>query len=93
MQIRPETRFPDLTYATVGGGSIDIHQRSPKSFTLLIVYRGHHCPLCKKQLQEFESLVEDFGAHGIELLPVSARASNPKATSRPKNAGSMNGIP
>ena len=74
MQIRPDTRFPGLTYQTVGSGSIDIHQRAPSSFTLLIVYRGHHCPLCKKQLQDFERLMDDFSAQGIELLPVSANS-------------------
>ena len=42
MKITPRTRVPDLSFATVGGGSWSVAEQSPEHFTVLFFYRGHH---------------------------------------------------
>lgn len=40
--------FPTMTWPLAGGG--DLTLAGDKNWRLLVVYRGKHCPLCKKYL-------------------------------------------
>lgn len=42
---------PALSVPLLSGGTFDLSAETPKSFTLVIFYRGLHCPLCRKQLE------------------------------------------
>lgn len=72
MKILPRTQTPDLTVETVDRGPWKLSEQKPQNFTLLIVYRGHHCPLCKRQLQEYDRFAGDFAKLGVELFAVSS---------------------
>ena len=72
MKIIPRTETPDLRVETVGRGPWRLSERTPKNLTLIVFYRGHHCPLCKKQLQEFERLLPEFEQRGIDVIAVSS---------------------
>jgi peroxiredoxin len=37
-----------------------------------VVYRGRHCPLCRRYLKELDGLLEAFEEAGAEVLAVSA---------------------
>lgn len=71
----PRTKVPGLELATVAGDRWNLAAESPRTFTLLVFYRGHHCPLCKKQLQEIEAIHDEFEAAGIRVVAIS---SNPQ---------------
>ena len=62
--------FPSLPIALAGGGAIDI--AATPGWRLLAVYRGKHCPLCKRHLKTLEGLAEEFKAADVSLLAVSA---------------------
>lgn len=72
MKIIPRTPTPDLTVDTIGCGSWRLAEQKHESLTLIVFYRGHHCPLCKKQLQEFERLLPEYEQHGIQVIAVSS---------------------
>ncbi|ANM30650.1 alkyl hydroperoxide reductase [Acidobacteria bacterium Mor1] len=72
MRPTPKAATPELSVETVGGGRFVLAERKPQHFTMLVFYRGLHCPLCRKQLQELESMLPDFRAAGIEPVAVSA---------------------
>jgi peroxiredoxin len=72
MAVLPRTRAPELAFDLVGGGRFRLADRAPREFTLVVVYRGKHCPLCRKQLEEFAELLPEFTAAGIEVVAVSA---------------------
>lgn len=72
MKIIPRTETPDLRVDTVGRGPWRLSEQTPRNLTLIAFYRGHHCPLCKKQLQEFERLFLEFEQRGIDVLAVSS---------------------
>lgn len=62
--------FPDLSWPTVDGGSIEPVLAS--GWRLLIVYRGRHCPLCKMYLKTLNEMLGDFAAANIAVSVLSA---------------------
>jgi peroxiredoxin len=72
MKIIPRTETPDLRVDTVGRGEWRLSEQKPENLTLIVFYRGHHCPLCKKQLQELERLLPEFEQRGIQVVAVSS---------------------
>ena len=46
--------------------------RTPEAFTLVVFYRGLHCPKCKDQLTELDRRLDDLAAVGItDVVAVS----------------------
>jgi len=62
--------MPELRWAKVGGGETGTGDSA--GWRLLVVYRGRHCPLCKKYLKALDGLLEDFRALGVAVNAVSA---------------------
>ncbi|BBK40459.1 thioredoxin peroxidase [Allostella vacuolata] len=55
----------------------------PQHFTLVVVYRGLHCPICKTQLRDLESKLDAFAQKGVGVVALSTddeeRANRTKA--------------
>jgi len=68
----PRKPVPDLSVAVVGGGTWSIGGAKGNPFTMLVVYRGLHCPICKMYLNELQKLLPEFERHGIEVVVVSS---------------------
>jgi peroxiredoxin len=64
------TAFPKLAWPTVGGGTLDFAAVS--GWRLLAVYRGKHCPLCKRYFKTLDGLLDEFKAAGVAVAAVSA---------------------
>lgn len=69
--IRPGQKAPDLDVANLGGGRFRLADRQPETFTLLVFYRGLHCPVCRSYLRELDRLVPEFERRGVEVLALS----------------------
>ncbi len=67
----PRRPAPPLTVDLVEGGSWSLHDRQPEAFTLVVFYRGLHCPVCKTYLQTLSGLLGDYAEHGVEVVAVS----------------------
>ena len=56
---------------------------TPAKFTLMVFYRGLHCPICKGQLSDLESKLPNFEARGVQVAAASCdsrqRAETAKA--------------
>lgn len=68
----PRQPVPSLSVETVAHGRFDLTVNVPKKFTMLVCYRGLHCPICAKYLVELERLVADFEERGIQVLALSS---------------------
>ena len=68
----PRQPVPPLNVNLAGGGSFDLRSEKPAHFTLLASYRGLHCPICKAQLRELESELEEFDKRGVAVGAVSS---------------------
>ena len=63
--------LPAFDWPLVGGGRYTL-ARSDGGWRLLVVYRGKHCPLCKKYLATLDQMKEQFEAAGVEVAVISA---------------------
>lgn len=62
--------MPEFAVPKVGGGEAKIGGGG--RWQMLVVYRGKHCPICKRYLGTLESLKDKYAEAGIEILAVSA---------------------
>ncbi|SDX69131.1 peroxiredoxin-like family protein [Hymenobacter psychrophilus] len=68
---KPRTQVPTLTVDLVGGGSFSLADAQPEFMTMLVFYRGHHCPVCRKNIQQLQTKLADFEALGIKAVAIS----------------------
>jgi len=78
----PRQPVPPLNVNLAGGGSFDLRSEKPAHFTLLASYRGLHCPICKAQLRELESELEEFDKRGVAVGAVSSDTKERAAQTR-----------
>ena len=62
--------FPTMTWQLAGGGNLTL--AGDKGWRLLVVYRGKHCPLCKKYLASLNDKMQEFEEAWIKVTAVSA---------------------
>jgi len=67
----PGNPIPGLKIETVGHGTFDLDADKGENGTLVIQYRGLHCPICINQMKEVEAALDDFAALGIEVIMLS----------------------
>lgn len=80
----PKHPAPQLSFYTLNGELWDLQNQNPESFTLIVFYRGLHCPICKKYLQQLEALLPDFAERGVEVVAVSMDSDKRARLSRQK---------
>ena len=71
MNAKPREPAPPLEVDTVGGGRFRLGAVKPRHFTMIVVYRSLHCPLCKRYLGELEARLPEFESRGVEVIAVS----------------------
>ena len=70
---KPGQAFPKITVSQVGGGALDLGARSAEgNWKLLVVYRGKHCPVCTRYLNDVNAIVPTLTELGVEVAAVSA---------------------
>ena len=67
----PRQPVPELEVATVGGGTWRLADQSPEAFTLVVFYRGLHCPICSTYLRDLENKLSQFAELGVEAIVLS----------------------
>lgn len=70
--LMPRQPVPALTIPTLDHGAFDLSARTPESFTLLVFYRGLHCPICANYLKDMEKHVGALAERGVEAIAVSS---------------------
>ena len=69
--LKPRQAVPVLEVSTLKG-PWSLSAQSPEHFTMLVFYRGLHCPICAKYLAELEKLADDFATAGVSVLALSS---------------------
>ncbi|MEM8662929.1 MAG: peroxiredoxin-like family protein [Pseudomonadota bacterium] len=81
--LMPRQAVPSLDVPLVGGGTWSLAGSKGDPFTLVVFYRGLHCPICKTYLGSLEKLLDKFTEKGIEVIALSTdneeRAAKAKA--------------
>ena len=72
MPLMPRQPVPPLSVPLAGGGKFDLNTETPEKFTLVVFYRGLHCPQCRKQLTDLEAKLPEFAKRGVSVVAISA---------------------
>ncbi len=70
--LKPKEKTPNIEIDLVNGTKWSLKEQSPENFTLVIFYRGKHCPVCKKQLQTLQGKITEFMDRGVNIIAISA---------------------
>lgn len=81
IRLIPGKAAPELVVETLGGGRWNLAKQTPKTFSLVVFYRGLHCPMCAEYLKELEQKLDQFKAIGVEVIAISGDDQARAATS------------
>ena len=71
-KIRAGAPFPNITVTTLDGNSTSLGEpANGHDWKLVVVYRGQHCPLCTKYLNQLEQVKSSFYDNGVDVIAVS----------------------
>lgn len=71
MTLKPRTKVPSLDLPLLGGGRFNLADRQPQSFTMIVAYRGLHCPICKTYIRDLDRKLDDFAQKGVDAVAIS----------------------
>jgi peroxiredoxin len=81
--LMPREPVPSLELPTVDGGNWSLAAQKPENFTLIVFYRGRHCPICSMYLGDLNSKADQFAEKGVSIFVASTdgeeRAADAKA--------------
>lgn len=71
LQAHIDKPFPPTPLPTIQGEQLVLGQPAPGQWQLVVVYRGLHCPICKKYLAQLQEMKADFDAMNVQIVAVS----------------------
>ncbi|HNV60251.1 MAG TPA: peroxiredoxin-like family protein [Rhodoferax sp.] len=70
--LMPRQTVPALRVSTLDHGDFDLGADAPARFSLVVFYRGLHCPVCAKYLLELGRLQAEFEQRGVKVIALSS---------------------
>lgn len=67
----PNQPVPLLDLPLTIQARFNLADQTPEHFTMLVFYRGKHCPICKKYLEEIGSRLGEITSRGISPFAIS----------------------
>ena len=74
MPLKPRKPVPDLEFDLAGGGRWSLAAQQPQNFTMIVFYRGLHCPVCRKYTSELNGMIGEFERRGVATVITSTDA-------------------
>lgn len=68
----PRQPVPPLVLPLVGSGRFDLSADKPEHFSVVVFYRGLHCPQCSRYLKDLETKLAEFDKRGVLVAAVSS---------------------
>jgi len=69
--MKPRQAVPALEFDTVGGGRWSLAAQKPQNFTMVVFYRGLHCPICHRYTSELNGMIADYDKRGVSTVITS----------------------
>ncbi len=70
--LKPRQETPDLTLSLINGTKWELSKQTPESFTLVVFYRGLHCPKCKQYLEDIHNNLDKLTEIGVSVVAISS---------------------
>lgn len=67
----PDQPAPQLSVPTVSGKTWTLAEQNPQNYTMIVFYRGLHCPICKSYLADLEQKLDKFQELGVQAIAIS----------------------
>ena len=91
MSLKSRVTVPNLDLPLAGGGRFNLAEQKPAAFTMLVVYRGLHCPICKGYLNDLNRKMGDFEQAGV--IAVAATSDNAERAEKAKLDWKLDRLP
>ncbi len=69
--LTPSKPTPQLSLSQSIGDNWNLSDNHGDNFTLVVFYRGYHCPKCKEQLLEIQENLDAFANVGTKVVAIS----------------------
>lgn len=69
--LKPRQTAPELNLESLSG-PWSLSDQSPENFTMIVFYRGLHCPVCLKYLADLDKALADFQENGVSVIAMSS---------------------
>ena len=70
--LMPRLPVPNLEVKTVKGSTFNLSSSGAQNFTLVVFYRGLHCPICAKYLMDLERIAQEYKNRGVKIIAISS---------------------
>ncbi|QJP33528.1 AhpC/TSA family protein [Nonlabens sp. Ci31] len=69
--MKPREKTPHLELSLINDTSWSLKKQEADKYTLILFYRGYHCPVCRKQLEEVKENLSRIIERGIHVIAIS----------------------
>jgi peroxiredoxin len=71
-KLQAGSAFPDISATLLSGETVKLAEAgNGADWKLVVIYRGQHCPLCTRYLNELEGYVDTLRDVGVDIIAVS----------------------
>ncbi|KZN30414.1 hypothetical protein N480_05535 [Pseudoalteromonas luteoviolacea S2607] len=71
-KLHPGMKFPEFSLPLLNGEVRTVGKpQNGLDWQLVLIYRGQHCPLCTKYLNQLQVLKSEFNDIGVDIIAVS----------------------
>lgn len=71
-KLQAGSQFPEIQVHKLNGETTTLGiPENGHDWKLVVVYRGKHCPICTKYLNQLETIKESFADAGVDILAIS----------------------
>ena len=70
--LHPNQKVPELILPTLQHGEFDLSKQAPRCFTMLVFFRGLHCPICVTYLKGLIKFLSEFDNLGVDTIAISS---------------------
>ncbi|MRG71157.1 redoxin domain-containing protein [Alphaproteobacteria bacterium HT1-32] len=71
-RLLPTQSMPDIDIHLAGGERWRLAENAPDFMLMIDVFRGVHCPRCRRHLEEMSTRHEEFREAGLKIIAMSA---------------------
>jgi peroxiredoxin len=69
--MKPQQKVPSLEVDLINDTTWIMDKQNPDKYTMILFYRGLHCPVCKKQLESLKDKLGKFVDRGVNVIAIS----------------------
>lgn len=69
--MKPREKVPHLEIELINDTLWSMEKQDPEKYTMILFYRGLHCPVCKKQLESLKDKLSEFVDRGVNVIAIS----------------------